>query len=344
MSDDYERPDDELTDDDDEDEDLPEEYDDDDLTFDVELDDEFDDDEFDDDQFAAREVGDATNDRAVAPVDQTPRYFGADRQPLSIDEMFDFLPKPPEGLSDGERLQKVLARAGIGSRRACEILIEARRVRVNGEVAILGRRINPDVDLVTLDGAPVGVREGLVYYLLNKPRGVVTSADDPQGRETVVQLVPNEPRVFPVGRLDYDTEGLLLLTNDGELAHRITHPSYGVKKEYLAEVEGSVAPAELRALRDGVELDDGMTAPADVSLVAPNLVRIAIHEGRNRQVRRMLEAVGHPVTRLARTRIDRLSDRTLRPGQWRHLRPEEVRLLQTSVKETREMRRRPPSP
>jgi len=244
-------------------------------------------------------------------------------------------------LSDGERLQKVLARAGIGSRRACEILIEARRVRVNGEVAVLGRRIDPEKDLVTLDGAPVGVREGLVYYLLNKPRGVVTTADDPQGRETVVQFVPPEPRVYPVGRLDYDTEGLLLLTNDGELAHRLMHPSFGVKKEYLAEVEGSVSPSSLRALRDGIELDDGLTAPADVSLVAPNLVRIAIHEGRNRQVRRMLEAVGHPVLRLARTRIDRLSDRSLRPGEWRPLRPDEVRMLASAVKETRELRRRP---
>ena len=297
-----------------------EEYDDDDLVFEVEFDDEH----------------DATNDAPVAPRNLTPRT-GSEKR-LTLDEMFDFLPKP-EGLSDGERLQKVLARAGIGSRRACEILIEARRVRVNGEVAVLGRRINPETDLVTLDGAPVGVREGLVYYLLNKPRGVVTTADDPQGRETVVQLVPEEPRVYPVGRLDYDTEGLLLLTNDGELAHRITHPSYGVKKEYLAEVDGTVSPAALRALRDGIELDDGPTAPADVSLVAPNLVRIAIHEGRNRQVRRMLEAVGNPVTRLARTRIDRITDRALKPGQWRHLRPDEVRLLQAAVRETREMRR-----
>ena len=212
---------------------------------------------------------------------------------------------------------------------------------MNGELAVLGRRVDPEKDLVTLDGAPVGIREGLVYYLLNKPRGVITTADDPQGRETVVQLVPEEPRVYPVGRLDYDTEGLLILTNDGELAHRLTHPSYGVKKEYLAEVQGAVSQSSLRALRDGIELEDGITAPADVSLVAPNLVKIAIHEGRNRQVRRMLDAVGHPVLRLARTRIDRLSDRTLRPGEWRHLRNEEVRLLASAVKGTREMRRHP---
>jgi 23S rRNA pseudouridine2605 synthase len=282
--------------------------------------------------------GEALNDRAVPPRNQTPRTFDRDRARLSVEEMFDFLPKP-EGLSDGERLQKVLARAGVGSRRACEILIEARRVRVNGEVAVLGRRVDPQNDLVTLDGAPVGIREGLVYYLLNKPRGVVTTADDPEGRQTVVQMVPSEPRVYPVGRLDYDTEGLLLLTNDGELAHRITHPSFGVKKEYLAEVEGTVSPGDLRALREGIALDDGLTAPAEVSLVGPNLVRITIHEGRNRQVRRMLEAVGHPVTRLARTRIDKLSDRTLRPGHWRHLKSDEIRMLEAAVRETREMRR-----
>ena len=298
-------------------------------------------DEVDDLAFAV-EFDDAeipTNERAVAPRNQVPR----DRSHMtavSLDEMFDFLPKPT-GLSEGERLQKVLSRAGIGSRRACEILIEARRVRVNGEVAVLGRRVDPETDLVTLDGAPVGVREGLVYYLLNKPRGVVTTADDPQGRDTVVQLVPAEPRVYPVGRLDYDTEGLLLLTNDGELAQRLTHPSFGVKKEYLAEVDGAVSPAALRALRDGIELEDGVTAPAEVSLLAPNLVRIAIHEGRNRQVRRMLDAVGSPVLRLARTRIDRLSDRTLRPGEWRHLRPDEVRMLASAVKGTREQRRHP---
>ena len=284
------------------------------------------------------EAGEMLNDRPVPPRDQRVRTFDRTRAAVTIEEMFDFLPKA-EGLSDGERLQKVLARAGIGSRRACEILIEARRVRVNGEVAVLGRRVDPEKDLVTLDGAPVGISDGLVYYLLNKPRGVVTTADDPQGRPTVVDLVPAEPRVYPVGRLDFDTEGLLILTNDGELAHRITHPSFGVMKEYLAEVEGAVSAAEIRALREGLELDDGLTAPAEVSLLAPNLVRIAIHEGRNRQVRRMFEAVGHPVQRLARTRIDRLADRNLRPGHWRHLRTDEVRMLESAVRETREMRR-----
>jgi 23S rRNA pseudouridine2605 synthase len=227
----------------------------------------------------------------------------------------------------GERLQKVLARIGFGSRRAAEELIEAGRVKVNGSTAVLGRRVDPEQDRVEVDGIPVGVRPGLVHYVLNKPRGVVTTADDPQGRPTVMHLVPPEPRVFPVGRLDADTEGLLLLTNDGELAHRLTHPSFGVEKEYLAEVEGAPSPGAVRRLREGVVLDDGVTAPARVSLLAPNLVRISIHEGRNRQVRRMCEAVGHPVIRLVRTRIGRLVERELRPGQWRPLSTSEVRDL-----------------
>src|ERR671911_2976763 len=153
-----------------------------------------------------------------------------------------------------QRLQKVLAQAGLGSRRACEVLIADGRVRVNGHVATLGDRADPEVDEIEVDGVPVGVRPGLVHYLLNKPAGVVTTAADPQGRPTVLELVPTEPRVFPVGRLDYDTEGLLLLTNDGDLAHRITHPSFGVEKEYLAEVDGVPTRATLRRLREGVEL------------------------------------------------------------------------------------------
>jgi len=229
---------------------------------------------------------------------------------------------------DGERLQKVLAAAGLGSRRACEILIEEGRASVNGEVAVLGRRVDPEADRVEVDGVRVPVRAGLVTYVLNKPRGVVTTASDPQGRPTVVQLVPAEPRVFPVGRLDTDTEGLLLLTNDGDLAHRLTHPSFGVDKEYLAQVEGSPTPAELRRLRKGVELEDGVTAPARASLVSAGAVRLVIHEGRNRQVRRMLEAVGYPVLRLVRTRIGPLADRKLKPGEWRVLGIDEVRALE----------------
>jgi 23S rRNA pseudouridine2605 synthase len=231
----------------------------------------------------------------------------------------------------GERLQKVLARAGLASRRASEELIAEGRVRVNGEVAELGRRIDPDADQVTIDGVPVPVAPGLVHYLLNKPPGVVTTASDPQGRPVVVDLVPAEPRVFPVGRLDADTEGLLILTNDGGFAHRLTHPSFGVAKEYLAEVEGTPGRAVLRTLREGVDLEDGRTAPARVSLVSPGVLRLVISEGRNRQVRRMCEAVGHPVRRLVRTRIGPVADRRLPPGSWRPLTTGEVRSLEAEA-------------
>jgi 23S rRNA pseudouridine2605 synthase len=231
----------------------------------------------------------------------------------------------------GERLQKVLAQAGLGSRRACEELIAAGRVRVNDEVATLGTRVDPEVDAIEVDGARIGVRQGLVHYLLNKPAGVVTTASDPQGRPTVVGLVPAEPRVYPVGRLDADTEGLLLLTNDGDLAHRLTHPSFGVDKEYLADVEGRPSRGAVRRLREGVELEDGPTAPARVSLVGDHTLRITIHEGRNRQVRRMCEAVGHPVRRLVRVRLGPLSDRRLPPGRWRALTQDEVRALERAA-------------
>ena len=229
--------------------------------------------------------------------------------------------------AEGERLQKVLARRGIGSRRACEALIAGGRVRVDGTVARLGARIDPAAAVVEVDGVVVGVRPDLVHYLLNKPAGVVTTAQDPQGRPTVTGLVPAEPRVFPVGRLDLQTEGLLILTNDGDLAHRLTHPSFGVSKEYLAHVSGAPRPAAVRALRSGVELEDGPTAPAKVALVAPDVLRITVHEGRNRLVRRMCEAVGHPVRRLVRTRIGPVADRRLAPGEWRLLTPAETRRL-----------------
>jgi 23S rRNA pseudouridine2605 synthase len=237
----------------------------------------------------------------------------------------------PAGTPPGERLQKVLAQAGLGSRRACEELIAEGRVRVNGDVATLGTRADPETDAIEVDGALIGVRQGLVHYLLNKPPGVVTTASDPQGRRTVVDLVPPEPRVYPVGRLDADTEGLLLLTNDGDLAHRLTHPSFGVEKEYLAEVEGQPSRGAIRRLREGVGLDDGPTAPAKVSLVGEHTLRMTIHEGRNRQVRRMCEAVGHPVRRLVRVRIGPLSDRRLGPGGWRPLTQGELRALERAA-------------
>jgi 23S rRNA pseudouridine2605 synthase len=237
----------------------------------------------------------------------------------------------PETAAEGVRLQKVLAQAGLGSRRACEELIAAGRVTVNGEVAELGRRVDTAHDHVGVDGVGLSVRPGLVYYLLNKPAGVVSTASDPEGRPTVVGLVPDEPRVFPVGRLDAATEGLLLLTNDGDLAHHLTHPRFGVDKEYLAVVEGAPTPAEVRRLREGVELEDGRTAPARVALAPPNQLRITIHEGRNRQVRRMCDAIGHPVQRLVRTRIGPLADRRLPPGRWRPLTPGEVRALEEAA-------------
>lgn len=236
-----------------------------------------------------------------------------------------------EPLPGGERVQKGLARAGFGSRRLCDGLVEDGRVTVNGVVAILGRRIDPETDEVAVDGVPVGVRPDLVYYLLNKPTGVVTTASDPQGRPTVISLVPESPRVFPVGRLDLDTEGLLLVTNDGGLAHRLTHPSFGVDKEYLARVVGNPTRASLRQLREGVELEDGLTAPARISVVEPDVLRVTIHEGRNRQVRRMCEAIGHPVIRLVRVRIGPLADRSLPPGQWRPLSTDEVRSMEEAV-------------
>jgi 23S rRNA pseudouridine2605 synthase len=205
-------------------------------------------------------------------------------------------------------------------------------VTVDGDVATLGRRVDPATARVEVDGVLVPVSPDHVYYLLNKPFGVITTADDPQGRPTVLGLVPPEPRVFPVGRLDRDTEGLLLLTNDGALAQVLTHPSHGVAKEYVAEVDGGTPrPGALRALRQGVELDDGMTAPAEVGVLAPGVLRLVIHEGRNRQVRRMCAAVGHPVRRLVRTRIGPLRDTTLAPGRWRTLDAGEVRALASAA-------------
>lgn len=232
-------------------------------------------------------------------------------------------------------MQKALATAGIGSRRACDALIAEGRVLVNGAVAAPGARIDPDRDEVRVDGSRVSVSQRLTYLALNKPIGVVTAMRDADGRQTVGGLMPAELRVNHVGRLDADTEGLLLLMSDGDLAHRLTHPSYRVPKRYLAEVTGRVSPADLRALRRGVELDDG-PASADVARVVQQaggraLVEVTVHEGRNRVVRRMLAAAGHPVQRLVRLAVGPILLGELRSGRWRHLQRQEVESLQRLV-------------
>jgi 23S rRNA pseudouridine2605 synthase len=237
----------------------------------------------------------------------------------------------------GERLQKVLAAAGLGSRRSVERLIDEGRVTVNGRRVRLGARADPVKDKVEVDGSPVPLRPELVYYLMNKPVGVVTTASDPYGRPTVLDFVPTTDRVWAVGRLDIATEGALLLTNDGELTFRVTHPSFRVDKTYLAEVRGSLGGSVARRLQRGVKLDDGPTAPARVVVLdrsgSSSLVEISIHEGRHRQVRRMLDAVGHPVIRLARIGIGPLALGRLRPGTVRRLGPDEITSLYAACKQ-----------
>jgi len=223
------------------------------------------------------------------------------------------------------RLNAYLARTGVASRRGADELIQAGRVRVNGEVVGLATYVGAG-DRVELDGRPLEV-EPLTYVLLYKPAGVVTTARDPQGRPTVVGLVGHQHRVVPVGRLDADTTGALLLTNDGPLAHRLMHPRYEVDKVYAVEVEGEPSDTALEQLAEGVELEDGKTAPAKVERVGPSSLRLKIHEGRKHQVKRMLEAVGHPVLRLHRSGYAGLTLDELAPGEWRELTREEVAKL-----------------
>jgi 23S rRNA pseudouridine2605 synthase len=220
------------------------------------------------------------------------------------------------------RLNAYLARAGVASRRGADELIKAGRVRVNGEPGQLNTTVGA-ADRVEVDGQEVAAQQ-LAYVLLYKPAGVVTTASDPQGRPTVVEIVPREPRVVPVGRLDADTTGALLLTNDGPLANRLAHPRYGVEKVYEVDVEGDPDEATLQLLREGVELDDGRTAPARVRRLGRARIELVLHEGRNRQVKRMLEAVGHPVRRLHRSAYAGLTLDGLEPGTWRELTPDEV--------------------
>jgi len=225
------------------------------------------------------------------------------------------------------RLNAFLARAGVASRRRADELIKAGRVTVNGEPGQLNTVVGAR-DRVEVDGREVA-RQRLAYVLLHKPAGVVTTARDPQGRPTVVELVPAEPRVVPVGRLDADTTGALLLTNDGPLAHRLAHPRYGVTKTYEADVEGDPDEDALQRLREGVELEEGPTAPAQARRIGPGRVELVLHEGRKHQVKRMLAAVGHPVTRLHRSAYAGLTLEGLEPGAWRELEPREVQLLRT---------------
>ena len=227
------------------------------------------------------------------------------------------------------RINAYLAGAGISSRRRAEELIRAGRVRVNGEEAGLATFVERG-DHVEVDGKPVEP-ESLAYVLLNKPAGVVTTARDPHGRPTVVGLVGHPRRVVPVGRLDADTTGALVLTNDGALAHRLMHPRYEVDKVYEAEVEGKPSDHALLRLANGVELEDGPTAPARARRVGPSAIELALHEGRKHQVKRMCEAVGHPVRRLHRREYAGLTLDGLAPGEWRELSKEEVARLRSLV-------------
>lgn len=236
-----------------------------------------------------------------------------------------------------ERLQKFMAEAGVASRRACEELIRQGRVTVNGETASLGRSVEPEQDRVELDGKPVQKEQRRTVILLYKPRGVVSTSSDPEGRRTVQDYFREIPeRLYNVGRLDLNSEGLLLMTNDGALANRLTHPRYGVEKTYYAVCDGKLTASEAARLTNGVELEDGVTAPTRVDAVrttqcGDTSFLITIHEGRNRQIRRMLEAVGHRTLRLKRERFGPLSLGTLAPGEWRKLSDEEIKKLENAL-------------
>lgn len=235
-----------------------------------------------------------------------------------------------------ERLQKVMARAGVASRRKSEEIIKAGRVEVNGEVITeLGTKVDSADDIIKVDGEKIE-QEEKVYILLNKPPEVITTVDDPQGRRTVIDLIDTEKRIYPVGRLDYDVKGLLLLTNDGDVTYALTHPSHQVGKKYIATVEGVPSEEALDKLAAGVELSDGKTAPAEVELVAgmssQAIISLVIYEGRKNQVKRMCKQVGHPIKELKRIKVGPLElDASLKPGQYRYLQEEEVAELKKLV-------------
>ena len=234
-----------------------------------------------------------------------------------------------ESAAEGVRLQKVLASAGVASRRVCEQFIVAGKVRVNGKVVKeLGTRINPEVDQVSVNGQPIQLDSSRVYLALNKPYGVVSSMQDENGRPDLMQFVVDYDRVFNVGRLDAETTGLIIMTNDGDLAHKLAHPKFGVKKTYLAHVEGKIENSTIQKLLDGIELEDGFIAADECRLkdvaVAESLVEIVLHSGRNRIVRRMLAEVGHPVIGLVRQQFGPIRLGHLKPGQVRDLNKLEV--------------------
>lgn len=232
------------------------------------------------------------------------------------------------------RIQKAIANAGLMSRRAAEEAMVAGRVELNGRPVVLGDRVDPDVDRLTLDGAPIPVSADLETHLLYKPVGIISTAHDPQGRGTVVDLVSSEHRLYPVGRLDADSEGLILVSNDGELTNRVTHPRYGITKKYLAEVTGQPDRSVLSQLTEGVELDDGPGRAQSARLIDSqpdrSLIELVMVEGRNREVRRMFGVVGHDVIRLVRTAIGPITDTGLKPGESRRLEPTEIQMLLTS--------------
>ena len=233
--------------------------------------------------------------------------------------------------TEPQRIQKVLAHAGVASRRAVEEMIEAGRVKVNGKRARLGQRVDPSKDKVEVDGSEVPLRAELRYYLLNKPVGVVTTSDDPEGRETVLDYIETDERVWPVGRLDIETEGALLLTNDGEITHRLTHPSFEVPKTYVVEVRGSVGNKVIRSLLSGVELEDGLARARSAQILeqarGDTLIELVLTEGKNREIRRMLEVLGFTVVGLVRVAIGPLRLGRLKPGTYRRLGPPEVMAL-----------------
>jgi 23S rRNA pseudouridine2605 synthase len=238
---------------------------------------------------------------------------------------------PGKGQASGEgleRLQKTLARAGLGSRRSAEDLIKEGRVRVDRHVAHLGDRVDPAAARITVDGVPIPAHPELRYFALNKPVGVTTTLRDPHAERSVAEFVPDGPRVFPVGRLDRESEGLVLLTNDGELANRLQHPRFGVEKEYLVEVEGAVSRGAIRTLRGGIELEDGVARALHAEEAqrgaGKTALTVVMGEGRKREIRRMMEALGHPVRRLVRVRIGPVRIGRLRPGHVRSLTADEI--------------------